>query len=273
MSFPNCHQKGHMHLLYNTASDCIEVSKCCHRAYEVFASIPVQAYLKLDPFQLVSQNFGKTLDGHNIKCSVYGENFICKYEEDKNLKCIEVGISHACNLKCPMCYARNSPHKDTENSKNAYFYTLEKLKQHNIAIRFTDWGEPFFWKNEVKTFFESLKENDFTYIELTTNATLIDDSLIQCLIKANSKVKLHIVVSLDSLDSNIYSIFRSGADITKTIQAIELLSKNGLLCAIAQTYSDINRADVDAIKSWCKKLQCEYFGYELSQEDSKNLIY
>lgn len=249
MSFPNCGQAGHMHIRFEKP-DKVILSRCCMRDFEILDVLNIQEYLKIDPYEWCISNFGKNPTPHNFKCEYFTEE--CDYTKDYDLKYIEVAISQACNLKCPMCFL-GSTHIDTKEMKDAYFKTLYSLKGRNLfGLRLTDRGEPFFYKKELLEFLKSCNSNeDFLQVQCTSNAQLLDEEFIKEL--SQLPFTFQVCASLDSLNESVYSQIRKNGNLNKALSNIKLLNNYGLLIYIHAVLQPLNKDEFLKIKDFAEK--------------------
>lgn len=184
--------------------------KCCFEmgADELLAEYTLDEWLNCDIYQecLKHKDFSPK---HHTERQYHCEPQIKKCEcHDCQLRGVVVGLNFECNLKCVWC--AQSENKDkvrtdkaTAKIKDAYFKTLYALKGHNIDIlRFTERGEPFFYRKELKEFIKSCTKDDFGAFVFTTNATLIDDEMIQ--IMKDSGIECCFNVSLNAATKEDY---------------------------------------------------------------------
>ena len=121
----------------------------------------------------------------------------------KNIKNIELSISHMCNLKCKMCTVKK---EINVKEQELYKALLEFFKNKDIEkIGLTCEGEPLLYKKETIDFFEHSKAKT---ISITTNGLLLDDDYLKILSK--HKNRLDLTVSVDSLIKQTYEKIRIG---------------------------------------------------------------
>ena len=123
MDFPNCFQKGHMHLGYDDLNN-VALFRCCTRNNEILDRVTIEEFLKKDVFQWCKENFLKNPTPHEKYCWI--EKAECDYTKDPKLLSVEVGLSQACNLNCPFCFMKGR-HRDEPQMKEVYFWALNSL--------------------------------------------------------------------------------------------------------------------------------------------------
>lgn len=197
-----------LYFLYFESTDLIEISRCCCNREYPFLKIPRTEFYKMmetDELKKYLVSINQTKSGH---CSKFKTND-CRWDKDN----IRVSFQKACNLKCPFCYVR-SGHKDSPVRKKLYFdfiYYIKGLFPESI-LTLTDFGEPFFYKQEILDFLLSLQPGDFHYVQITTNGSLMTPDIVFKLSQF-LKVPLYIDVSIDSLNETLYNANRIGSNI------------------------------------------------------------
>ncbi len=162
---------------------------------------------------------------------------------------VTVELTNNCNLKCAMC-----PRVYMESSKGYMSMPLFKKiideisTYNNIAL------VPFFRGESLlhPEFIEMMtyvKEKDISPVQLTTNATTLTEDIAQALID----IELDFVsFSVDSIDHDIYSKIRKGADLQNVLKNIEKFSeikrkrgqdKPEIQVSVVKTESTIDRID------------------------------
>ncbi len=159
---------------------------------------------------------------------------------------LDIRPSNICNLKCIMCnpWYSSKWYEDFDIYNETFIDTKEyntvdiTKKSINLSNKQTDWewlythasklkrvfiagGEPFFMK-ESRDFLKHLVDNDFSsniVLEITTNATIVDDALISLLKSFKDNC---ITISLDGVNE-VNHIIRYPTDWNKYCSNIDLL--------------------------------------------------
>lgn len=163
----------------------------------------------------------------------YGDsNNICKSYK-KELKNITVSLQKRCNLSCIMC--DNSINFEDDVFHKLYFKTLYKIKNNNLnEIRFTEEGEPFFYKKEMFDYLDSLTINDCKSVKIVTNLTLLNDDDIYHLneLKNKSCIKYNFMFSIDAITEETYKKIRKNNLFDKVIHNAKIMISLGFNCII-----------------------------------------
>ncbi|MFH1456008.1 MAG: radical SAM protein [archaeon] len=154
-----------------------------------------------------------------------------------------------CNSRCNWCnsWKLDSPNELTLEEIDKIFSNL-----YNFGIRmiYLSGGEPLLRK-DIISIIDTLSKKGFEII-LTTNGLLLNEKNVRKLIKYKN---LHINVSLDTLDKELYKKIRG-------VDALDLVLRNlkGLKrmypdypLRTTMTVSKINYKEVDKIIEFCKK--------------------
>ncbi len=135
---------------------------------------------------------------------------------------VTVELTNNCNLKCTMC-----PREYMESSKGYMSMSLFKKIIDEISMHNNVALVPFFLGESLlhPEFIEMMtyvKEKDISPVQLTTNATIMTEDIVQALID----IELDFVsFSVDSIDHDIYSKIRKGADLQNVLKNIEKFSE------------------------------------------------
>lgn len=162
----------------------------------------------------------------------------------------------SCNLRCIHCYQNDYKFKDLEKEKifkiaSILDSTLGKWKK-NGRISLTG-GEPFLRKNllfDLLDYFE--KSNNFHWIGILSNGTLIDNKIIKEL-KQFKKLK-EIQISIDGSSSNLHNKIRGEGSFEKSINAIKKLKENDFYVSMMFTLHSLNKDDVIDVMELAEKL-------------------
>ncbi len=138
----------------------------------------------------------------------------------------------ACNLRCKGCWSAEYGHKSnlTLDEMRSIVNQGTELGAHNYMLT---GGEPLIRKKDIITL---CRENPDCAFLAYTNATLIDQELCDEMKKVgNLALALSIEGTEESNDSR-----RGGGAYKTTIEAMDLLKKNGLLFGISVCYTSEN---------------------------------
>lgn len=201
------------------------------------AHISYNDFIKIDNLYFYLNNLHKNYKNRNIlsRCQEVGfrdiDN-ICKTHE-KDLQKITVSLQKRCNLNCIMCH--NSIQYEDPIIHKLYFDTLYKIKNNHLnRIEFTEEGEPFYYKDEMFTYLDTLTNNDCKSVKIVTNLTMLNDTDIYHLydIKRNKNIDFNFMFSIDGITEETYKKIRKNNLFNKVIHNAELLISLGFNCMI-----------------------------------------
>jgi MoaA/NifB/PqqE/SkfB family radical SAM enzyme len=140
-------------------------------------------------------------------------------------KVFELEISNTCNLECDMCsgYYSSTIRKNREKLPAIHQpYDATFVKQLSTFMpSLTDMkflgGEPFLIDLYYEIWEEILEVNSKIYCHITTNGTILNQRVKGLL----EKMKVGLVVSIDSLNEERYSYIRKGARLEKVLQNLD----------------------------------------------------
>ena len=135
---------------------------------------------------------------------------------------VTVELTNNCNLKCAMCPRVYMKSSTGYMSISLFKKIIDEISTYNdIAL------VPFFRGESLlhPEFIEMMtyvKEKDISPVQLTTNATTLTEDIAQALID----IELDFIsFSVDSIDHDIYSNIRKGADLQNVLNNIEKFSE------------------------------------------------
>lgn len=182
-----------------------------------------------------------------------------KYDETENYvfdlmteRCVpftaNIEITDRCNLECVHCY-RSQESENLWNVEN-FEKALQQLKALGTLHVVFAGSEPLMHPDILK-FIELVGKYGFV-LTLQTNATLINDEIVEALKKCTVKM---IFVSLYSDDACIHeSITKRVGSYKKTISAIKRLKSEGFIVRASVSIFDVNSNQVYAVNNLCKML-------------------
>ncbi len=223
---------------------------------------------------------------------VFGEDFR-KYREDfdKTQNYLQtkfipdfplelyIELLNRCNFNCIMCYKK---HRIDEPRAELSLEILQKImdeaKENKLpSISINTGGELFLYK-DIKEVFRVVKEAGIQDICLGTNAALLNDEMIELIVK--NKIT-RIKISLDAAASETYRKIRRGGTLEKTEKNIEKLiackkKYNSFLPVIRLSFvvMDINFHEAQQfIDKWEDKVDCidlqRYVDFSYIDKDAK----
>lgn len=157
--------------------------------------------------------------------------YICGYDKTRPFS-ISAALQRTCNLQCIMCRDRYIINK---NQDGIYFDILNRLRNHNImSLELTTVGEPFFYKEKILNYLNSLTTNDFKNIYITSNLTLLDTNDIEIIAKIQAKknIRFCFTVSIDGITDDTYKNIRKNNFFNRVMNNALLLKKHNMLSLV-----------------------------------------
>lgn len=170
----------------------------------------------------------------------------------------QYAITHACNSRCPGC-TYWSLRRGDELSLEEAGHLADELWGFGIRIVTITGGEPFV-RADAAEVIRLFHERGFR-VTINTNGVLLGKGLIGRLSEIG---RLHIVVSLDSLDQDVYLRLRGIRALDKALESISALrQENCHEVRIFTVVSASNYLEVPRIIEFCKANGCRISLYPL----------
>lgn len=168
------------------------------------------------------------------------------------LNFIWLELTQKCNLTCVHCYNDSSPHQSLEGDmtlENWKTVLIDAFDQGCRSVQFIG-GEATMHPHldELITFAKKL---GYTFIELFSNLTIIDDELVECL--KNNEVQVAGSMYSDRPEIHDSITTRKGS-FQKTISGITRLVNENIPLRIAIVEMDKNHGHSESTKSFLKDL-------------------
>lgn len=158
-------------------------------------------------------------------------------------------ITRLCNANCKYCFTNSSSVRDErELSNDEILKVFDEIKKNKINKISIGGGEPF-----LKDIVKIINRNKDIQISITTNGTILNNDIIECLQK-NQNVK--VTVSLDSLSNINSNNVREGMNVEKIIDNLKVLSEYKEIIdkiSIRTTISKYNEEDIFDIINFCER--------------------
>jgi radical SAM protein with 4Fe4S-binding SPASM domain len=176
-------------------------------------------------------------------------------------KKVIISTTDGCNLKCKICWRLDKNYDPNTKIKNELSFNeinkilsdCKKMKVNEIDL--TGGGEPFFRK-DIFDLIKSVKDNGF-FCTLTTNATLLDRSKVEMLVKLGLD---DICFSIESLDKKINDSVRGNGTAVKVVNAIkefniikQNLKKQNPKIRLSVVLTNKNYAYLSSLSGFCNK--------------------
>ena len=181
------------------------------------------------------------------------ENLNVKYAMPLNFIWLE--LTSRCNNKCIHCYSESS--KTINNDKLNLNDWKSIIKQGaDLGCRNLQFigGEPLLYKN-IKDLIIFAQNQKYQFIEVFTNATLIDDNWVEFF----SKYGINIATSLysDNLQTHDRITQRVGSH-KKTVSAIKKLIESNVKVRVASILMKQNENEVNSLMKYLSTLHVNY---------------
>lgn len=158
-------------------------------------------------------------------------------------------ITRLCNANCKYCFTNSGIMKDErELSNDEILKVFNEIKKNKINKVSIGGGEPF-----LKDIVKIISRNKDIQISITTNGTILNDDIIECLQKSPN---VKVTISLDSLSNINSNNVRVGINVENIINNLILLSEYKEIIdkvSIRTTISKYNAEDVFDIINFCEE--------------------
>lgn len=222
---------------------------------------------KLCGILLESGNFSGSKAIHYDEYAPYHplDKFLNTFRKNKYQwpKVMEFEISNTCNLECEMCsgYYSSTIRKNREQLPpihdpydDEFVSQLEDFIPHLTDMKFLG-GEPFLIDRYYQIWEKVVELHPDVKIHITTNGTVFNQRVKNLL----EKLRVGIVVSLDSLHPERYASIRKGSQLDKVLKNIssfqEIVRKKGTYITIAACVMTNNWMDMPDLLRYCNEQQ------------------
>jgi len=148
-----------------------------------------------------------------------------------------IELTQQCNHQCIFCYEKSSPHNTKKMSFKDFCTAIDNLKDFEIKKIQLIGGEPLLLGSQLKKMIQYCG-NDFDYLEIFTNATLINEDWCKFFQKNNIRIAL----SLHSYNPTQHDkVTQKKGSGKATQKAIELLTKHYIKFRIATVKTKYNQ--------------------------------
>jgi len=164
-------------------------------------------------------------------------------------------LTSACNNRCLHCYATSGPCvQDTDKVPHERWLSLiSEAKQAGASAIQLIGGEPLLYKNWQDLVIKAHEEG-YEFIEIFSNATLIDDSCIDFFKKYNVNIATTIYADNAAVHDKV--TLHQGS-FTKTITAVKKILAAGIPLRIASILMKANEDQAENIMKLCSELGVE----------------
>jgi radical SAM protein with 4Fe4S-binding SPASM domain len=162
-------------------------------------------------------------------------------EKPSALEFIWLEVTEKCNLQCVHCYLGNKHEDRSLMLKSDWIRVIRQ--SYELGCRRLQFigGEPLLYGDLFDLILEAKKSN-FQYIEVYTNATLLDDEKIRFIKDSNIKI----ATSFYSLSPNIHDqITRQKGSFSRAIRNIQGMVNSGISLRVGLVVTSINEGQLD----------------------------
>ncbi len=232
----DCNFSNQLMIAIENNGKTLDFTHCCVLYDEIIQKSSIQELLdSKDVFSYLNSIFQQNPKNHNFfpqNSDCMGAT-ICDFSK-RNLNFLTIS-TQACNLNCNMCVVdRVKTPEDFQESKNAYFQILEKIKNLKLQhLQLSSSGEPFLHKRMLIDWICSIQENTIENIGFVTNATLLnkEDIAKMCNSTKSKNIGLTSIVSCDGITSETYKKIRNIDAFNRVVDNIlEFKKYNKLYC-------------------------------------------
>lgn len=201
---------------------------------------------------------------HNITEMGLGSFFVKKPGPQKNdalaqddplpLNFLWLELTSSCNNTCLHCYATSGPCSNNDCVPHERWLLLisEARKEGATAIQLIG-GEPLLYPRWRELVIKAHEEG-YKFIEVFTNATLIDDACIDFF----KQYKVNIATTIYAGSAEIHDkVTRNPGSFEKTLAAIKKLKSVNIPLRVASIIMKANELEPDNIMTLCTKLGVE----------------
>lgn len=186
-------------------------------------------------------------------------------DSDKDTMKLEMAwleITQACNMKCIHCYEGEVHRSATETlSLNQWKCVIDQLAKQRINRLIIIGGEPCIHKN-IREIIEYASKFNFKIV-LFTNASLIDESLFNCIIA----YKVNVKVSVYGGSAPIHEmVTKTPGSFQRLRRTVERLIENGISVEAAVILMRENEDDLENILTFINALGMKYSRYDVIRQ-------
>lgn len=178
---------------------------------------------------------------------------------DPKLEMVWLEVTESCNLKCVHCYEGESHKKMNDSlSFDEWINVIDQLNELNIKRIILIGGEPCCYKKIEGLIDYCGKQNIDT--TLFTNATLMTDSLIECIERNKTRIKISIYGGNAKIHDDITTIKGSFSKMDSNI--LKMKSK-GIKMSASIILMKENQDELEKIKEYLSSRGVNYTGYDV----------
>ena len=163
-------------------------------------------------------------------------------------------LTAACNLRCKHCCFAGQDYNSVQDidKERAISFVKELIDADVIKVMLTG-GEPFLYQN-IFDIIHLLKSHNII-VEITTNALLLNNEMIQRLACVLNPLCDYVQVSLDGAEAETHELTRGKGTFDKTVDNIKLLKKNGVNVTVNFVVTSQNIYDMTKLYQLVSELE------------------
>lgn len=177
-----------------------------------------------------------------------------RFDVPVQLDFVWLELTSCCNSRCLHCYAASGPTENTDCMSHARWLSLigEAREAGASAIQFIG-GEPLLYPKWQELVIKA-QADGYEFIEIFTNATLVDDACVEFFKKY--KVNIATTIYADNAEKHDQVTLHKGS-FQKTMGAIRKILDAGIPLRIASIIMKANELEVENILKLCQELGVE----------------
>ena len=174
----------------------------------------------IDVEDINSYNPGKTPWGQRgVLVMLRFKNWLVSHSSDSHPRELVVEVTNKCNYRCIYCFRNLMEEPEGYMDTGLFHKIIGDARESGVEkIVFTGWGEPLLHP-DIKEFAEAVKDNGMSLL-LNTNGYFLGDH-----VEWVKELVDELYISLDSSESNLYSVLRKGGDLSRVIEAVERINR------------------------------------------------
>lgn len=182
--------------------------------------------------------------------------------QDTGLEMAWLEITQTCNMRCIHCY-EGDMHKSSENilSLGEWIEVIDQLAKEGINRLIVIGGEPGCYIN-LRQILEHTAIYNFKTV-LFTNASLLTEELMECIIKCNTIVKVSVYGPNAEIHDRVTSVKGS---FDRLVKAIKFLVEHGVYVEAAIIMMLENQDYLDETIAFVKAIGMHYKKYDVIRE-------
>jgi len=160
---------------------------------------------------------------------------------------INWAITGKCNLNCIHCRGMESKDLTTKEAKKL----IDEIKELNPQFLTIDGGEPLMREDLFSLLKYATEKEIKTYV--ITNGMFLTEEIVKRL----KKIKVKVMVSLDSVVATKYNQIRRGGDFERVVKGIKICGEYNILNAVNMVLMKINYSEIPAMIEFAEQVKAK----------------